>query len=115
MTGRAPEFAGEAGGDMDVEGRARSGTDRPASTEPTAPGPLHRDTDPIAAHRDILKESATEASLVHQGIITGEEYASAVGRHQQSGHSIWSALRGAANLILPHRAHLIGQRQEPTD
>jgi type II secretory ATPase GspE/PulE/Tfp pilus assembly ATPase PilB-like protein len=38
--------------------------------------------------------------LVQQGIITNEEYASALSRSEQSGHSIWTALRGAS-LILP--------------
>ena len=63
------------------------------STEPTAPDPLPRH----GADRHIdrhapryPKESAPEASLVHQGIITGEEYTSAVGRHEESGHSIWA-------------------------
>ncbi len=119
MTGRAPEVAGEEGGARDVEGRARSGTNRPESTDPTAPAPLHRDTErtatSIVAQRDIPKQSAPEASLVHQGIITGEEYASAVGRHEESGHSIWAALRGAVRLILPRRPHFFGLGDEPDD
>lgn len=104
---------------MDVDGCDRSGTDRPASTEPTAPPPLHRDTErtgtSIAGHRDIPKESVPEASLVHQGIITGEEYASAVGRHEESGHSIWAALRGAVHLILPRRPYFFGRGEESDD
>jgi len=40
--------------------------------------------------------------LVQQGIITDEEYASALSRSEQSGHSIWTALRGT-RLVLPDR------------
>jgi type II secretory ATPase GspE/PulE/Tfp pilus assembly ATPase PilB-like protein len=38
--------------------------------------------------------------LVQQGIITDEEYASAVNRSQQSGHSVLTTLRGTS-LVLP--------------
>src|SRR4051794_32802480 len=41
--------------------------------------------------------------LVQQGIITDEEYASALGRGERSGHSILSSLRGTSP-VLPHRA-----------
>jgi len=40
---------------------------------------------------------------VQQGIISDEEYESAVQRSEQSGHSLWKALRDA-NLIIPGHA-----------
>jgi hypothetical protein len=46
--------------------------------------------------------------LVQQGNIIDEEYASALSRSEQSGHSIWTALR-AASLILPGRAGPVGK------
>lgn len=55
-------------------------------------------------------------SLVHDGVITDEEYASALSRSEQFGHSIWTALRGVASLILPGRSHPRGwweAEQEP--
>jgi type II secretory ATPase GspE/PulE/Tfp pilus assembly ATPase PilB-like protein len=104
---------------MDVEGRDRSLDDRPVSDAPAAPAPLHRDTGrtgtEIATQPGMPKDCAPEASLVHQGIITGEEYASAVGRHEESGHSIWAALRGAVRLILPRGPHFFGRGEESDD
>jgi len=44
-----------------------------------------------------------ESVLVQQGIITDEEYAAAVSRSEQSGHSILTALRGTSP-VLPHRS-----------
>ena len=56
------------------------------------------------------------AALVRQGVFTDEEYASALSRSEQSGHSIWTALRGVVSLILPGRARPRGRAeagQEP--
>src|SRR4051794_27759011 len=60
------------------------------STVAPGPGPLRTDAGP-------------EQALVQQGIITDEEYASALSRSEQSGHSIWTALRGLS-LIGAHQA-----------
>ena len=57
------------------------------------------------------------AALVQQRIITDEEYATALVRSEQSGHSVWTALRNVAGRILRGRAHASGQPeagQDPT-
>lgn len=59
---------------------------------------------PLTHPPSSLKESRPGDSLLHEGIITSEEYRSAVGQQDQTDHSIWSALRDAVRLILPSAA-----------
>ncbi|MBX6313559.1 MAG: type II/IV secretion system protein [Isosphaeraceae bacterium] len=63
--------------------------DTSSATPETGPGP-ERDAPPLGA------------LLVQQGVITEEEYTTALTQSEQAGHSIWTALRGI-KLILPRR------------
>lgn len=56
------------------------------------------------------EEPLRENALVQQGVITDEEYASAVRRSEQSGYSVWRALRDIQFFF----AGRSGRREAPT-